>query len=289
MQCAEPGPETRVIDCTFGRGGYSEAFLKTGATVTAFDRDPSAKPYAEALRDSYGEAFAFFHARFSQIDAYCADQSADAIIFDIGVSSPQLDEGERGFSFMRDGPLDMRMGLSNLTAADLVNTEKETDLANLLYQYGDETRSRKIATAICKRRKTEPFTRTEDLAAFIKQVAPSSNYKIHPATKTFQALRIAVNEELKELETALQAALNLLKPDGRLIVVTFHSLEDAIVKKLFKDLTFEEKISKYAPIPPDYQRAPFEAITKKPLPPSDTEIRYNPRARSAKLRAIKKR
>ncbi len=278
-----------VVDCTFGCGGYTENFLKAGASVIAFDRDADAKLRAEKLLSVYPEKFRFFHTKFSQLSEHIAPASADAVIFDVGVSSPQLDNGERGFSFMRPGPLDMRMGLSEKTAADIVNETPETALANLLYEFGDETRSRKIASEICLRRKVAPFLRSEDLAEFIKKITPSRDRKIHPATKTFQALRIAVNNELDELKIALSQAIVALKSGGKLAVVSFHSLEDGIVKSFFKELISEEKFSKYAPKPAGYVDAPFKAIFKKPIVPARAEIIGNPRSRSAKMRVICKK
>jgi 16S rRNA (cytosine1402-N4)-methyltransferase len=224
---AQPG-ET-IIDGTFGAGGYSKAILDTGASVVAFDRDPSARKFAAPL-EATGR-FRLIDDRFSAMVDRLGEGSVDGVALDLGVSSMQLDEADRGFSFMRDGPLDMRMGADGPTAADLVNTLEHAELARIFYVYGEERESRRVASFILRRREETPFTRTLDLADVIeKALGGRRGAKTHPATKSFQALRIAVNEELSELEAGLLAAERVLKVGGRLAVVTFHSLEDRIVK-----------------------------------------------------------
>ena len=278
-----PAAGKHVVDGTFGAGGYARAFLATGAEVTAFDRDPTARRFAEGL----GPRFKLIEGRFSEMDTELGEASLDGVALDLGVSSMQLDEAERGFSFMRDGPLDMRMGANGPTAADLVNTADPTELARILFVYGEERKSRRIAGAIARRREEAPFTRTLELAEFVERVLGGRRgAKTHPATKTFQGLRIAVNEELAELEAGLVAAERALKTDGRLAVVTFHSLEDRIVKS-FLTLRAGRTPGGSRHLPPvEASQAPsFDLVFNGAHAPSDAELAANPRARSAKLRA----
>lgn len=276
-------PGEKVIDGTFGAGGYSRAFLGAGAEVVAFDRDPSAQKFAEGL----GDRFRLIEAKFSDMAVELGPDSVDGVALDLGVSSMQLDEADRGFSFMRDGPLDMRMSDTGQTAADIVNTAELKDLARMLWVYGEERQSRRIAAAIGRRRETEPFTRTLDFAEFVEKVLGGRRgAKVHPATRTFQGLRIAVNDELAELEAGLLAAEQVLKTGGRLAVVTFHSLEDRIVKAFFTERSGRTPGgSRHAP--PAQIGAPpsFQLIFNGAQGPSEAEIAANPRARSAKLRA----
>ena len=286
------GPGDVVIDGTFGAGGYTRAILATGASVIAFDRDPSVQRFtaefsATAQSSATDSRFRLIEDRFSQITAYLEDSSVDGVTLDLGVSSMQLDEAERGFSFMRDGPLDMRMGASGPTAADLVNDLDQVELARILYVYGEEHASRRIASFIVKRRAERPFTRTLDLAHVIERaLGGRKGAKVHPATRSFQGLRIAVNAELEELEAGLVAAERVLKPGGRLAVVTFHSLEDRIVKNFLAERAGRTPGgSRHAP--PVEQGAPasFQLISSKAIAPGDAELAVNPRARSSKLRA----
>ena len=276
-------PGQRVVDGTFGAGGYSRAFLAAGAEVVAFDRDPSARRFAEGL----GEKFQLIETRFSDMAVELGVDSVDGVALDLGVSSMQLDEADRGFSFMRDGPLDMRMSDTGQTAADIVNTADLKDLARILWVYGEERQSRRIAAAIGRRRAEEPFTRTLDFAAFVERVLGGRRgAKVHPATRTFQGLRIAVNEELSELEAGLRAAEEVLKDGGRLAVVTFHSLEDRIVKAFLTERSGRTPGgSRHAP--PAQVGAPpsFQLVFNGAQGPDAAEIAFNPRARSAKLRA----
>ncbi|MDP3852382.1 16S rRNA (cytosine(1402)-N(4))-methyltransferase RsmH [Phenylobacterium sp.] len=279
----EPGPGKRIVDGTFGAGGYSRALLATGAEVTAFDRDPSAARFASGL----GDRFRLIEATFSQMDEELGEASVDGVALDLGVSSMQIDEAERGFSFMRDGPLDMRMGADGPTAADLVNTAEPAELARIFWVYGEERESRRIARAIVRRRETEPFTRTLDLAEHIERaLGGRRGAKVHPATRAFQGLRIAVNDELAELEAGLVAAEHVLKAGGRLAVVTFHSLEDRIVKAFFTLRAGKTPGgSRHAP-PVEIKATPsFDLLFNGARAPSEDEVRANPRARSAKLRA----
>ncbi len=281
---AKPGD--MILDGTFGAGGYTRAILSSGASVTAFDRDPTVQRFTADLPATDGR-FRLIQDRFSQITAYFGPASVDGVTLDLGVSSMQLDEAERGFSFMRDGPLDMRMGDDGPTAADLVNTLDQTELARILYVYGEEHASRRVASFIVKRRAEEPFTRTLDLAAVIERaLGGRKGAKVHPATRSFQGLRIAVNDELGELEAGLAAAEAVLKPGGRLAVVTFHSLEDRIVKNFLAERAGRTPGgSRHAP--PTAQGAPpsFKLISTKAIAPGEEELAVNPRARSSKLRA----
>jgi 16S rRNA (cytosine1402-N4)-methyltransferase len=283
MEALEAAPGKTIVDGTFGAGGYSRAFLATGATVVAFDCDPSAARFAQGL----GERFTLVEARFSEMADKLGDKSADGVALDLGVSSMQLDEAERGFSFMRDGPLDMRMGAQGPTAADLVNTLEHPELARLFWLYGEEKQSRRVATAIVRRRAEQPFERTLDLAEVVeKALGGRKGAKVHPATRTFQALRIAVNEELSELEAGLEAAERVLKAGGRIAVVTFHSLEDRIVKAFFAERAGRTPAgSRHAPPTAKGPEPTFVLLFNGARAPSDAETAANPRARSAKLRA----
>jgi 16S rRNA (cytosine1402-N4)-methyltransferase len=280
---AQPG-ET-IIDGTFGAGGYSKAILDTGASVVAFDRDPSARKFAAPL-EATGR-FRLIDDRFSAMVDRLGEGSVDGVALDLGVSSMQLDEADRGFSFMRDGPLDMRMGADGPTAADLVNTLEHAELARIFYVYGEERESRRVASFILRRREETPFTRTLDLAEVIeKALGGRRGAKTHPATKSFQALRIAVNEELSELEAGLLAAERVLKVGGRLAVVTFHSLEDRIVKAFLAERAGKTPGgSRHAPPVAAGAPASFELIHNGARQASDAESAVNPRSRSAKLRA----
>lgn len=284
LAAMKPVAGETVVDGTFGAGGYTRAFLAAGAAVIAFDRDPTAARFAADLP---ADRFRLVQARFSEMADELGEGAVDAVALDLGVSSMQLDEAERGFSFLRDGPLDMRMGDEGPTAADLVNTAEPVELARILYVYGEERQSRRIAAAIARRRAEQPFTRTLELADFIeKALGGRRGAKVHPATRSFQAIRIAVNEELSELEAGLAAAERVLKPGGRLCVVTFHSLEDRIVKTFLAVRAGRTPAgSRHAP--PVAAGAPpsFQLLFNGAQGPSDAEVEANPRARSAKLRA----
>ncbi len=282
-----------VVDGTFGAGGYSRAFLASGAHVIAFDRDARVRPYVEALSRDYPERFQWVNRCFSEIEEGLAElghAQCDAIVLDIGVSSMQLDEAERGFSFLRDGPLDMRMSIDGRSAADLVNEDSKDDIAHVIWLYGEEHRSRAIASAIVRRRDEIPFTRTLDLADVVERaLGGRRGAPVHPATKTFQGLRIAVNDELGELERALETAETLLKPDGVLAIVTFHSLEDRIVKNFFNARTGKETGgSRHAPQANKTAPALYTLVTPKAVAASAEEVAVNPRSRSAKLRAARR-
>jgi 16S rRNA (cytosine1402-N4)-methyltransferase len=287
LEAVEPAPGRRIVDGTFGAGGYTRAFLERGAAVLAFDRDPSAERFAASLQAAHPERFRLAGRRFSELEHEVGGEPVDAVVFDIGVSSMQLDEADRGFSFMRDGPLDMRMGEDGPTAADLVNGEEPEALARIFWLYGEERASRRIAAAIVRRRAEQPFTRTLDLAEAVERaVGGRKGAPVHPATRVFQALRIAVNEELDELSAGLDAAERVLQPEGRLAVVTFHSLEDRIVKTFFTERAGRTPGgSRHLP-PAHAGDAPtFRLLFNGVRGPSEAELARNPRARSAKLRA----
>jgi 16S rRNA (cytosine1402-N4)-methyltransferase len=284
VDALSPAPGQTVVDGTFGAGGYSRAFLATGAKVVAFDRDPTVRRFSAGFPS---DRFRLVEARFSEMDAVLGEGGADGVALDLGVSSMQRDEAGRGFSFMADGPLDMRMGGAGPTAADLVNSLPPDELARIIFVYGEERESRRIARAIVRRREAQPFTRTLELAEFVeKALGGRRGAKIHPATRTFQGLRIAVNEELAELEDGLAAAERVLKAGGRLCVVTFHSLEDRIVKSFLGVRAGRTPSgSRHAP-PVEKTAAPsFQLLFNGAKGPSEAEVATNPRARSAKLRA----
>ena len=285
LRVADPVADHNILDGTFGAGGYSRALLRGGATVTAIDRDPNVERFAGELRDEFGEDFTFISGRFAELDTLVAansDTGIDVVVLDIGVSSMQLDEAARGFSFMREGPLDMRMGESGQSAADIVNTYDEGQLAELIFAFGEERKSRRIAKAIVEVRAEQPIITTLQLAKIIEEAIGRKPGGNHPATKTFQALRIAVNAEFDELVEGLFAAERLLPEGGRLVVVTFHSLEDRIVKRFFSGAKKSGQQSRHLPpVPVEAARwAPVAKATK----PSSAEIEVNPRARSAILR-----
>jgi 16S rRNA (cytosine1402-N4)-methyltransferase len=280
VDAMQPATGKTLVDGTFGAGGYSRALLSKGAAIIAFDRDPSAARFAEGLP---ADRFRLVERRFSELADETGEGAVDGVVLDIGVSSMQLDEAERGFSFMRDGPLDMRMAADGPTAADLVNDADPAEIARILYVYGEERESRRIARAIASRRAEQPFTRTLELAEFIeKTLGGRRGAKVHPATRSFQAIRIAVNEELSELEAGLAAAERALKTGGRLCVVTFHSLEDRIVKTFFAVRAGKTPAgSRHAP-PLAAAAAPsFQLLFNGAQGPSEAELAANPRSRSA--------
>jgi 16S rRNA (cytosine1402-N4)-methyltransferase len=271
------------LDCTFGAGGYSKAILEKDAKLIAIDRDPNVIKFAEKLASEYDKNFEFININFADLDE--SQLKVNGIVLDLGVSSMQLDTAERGFSFMRDGDLDMRMGNHGLSAKDFVNNAKEEELARVIYEYGDEPASRKIARSIVLARVEKPISTTFELANIVRRAIGRPPGKIDLATKTFQAIRIYVNGELDALERFLEKSESLLLENGRIVVVTFHSLEDRIVKQYFAKNTAKKVArSKYSKLPED-TGATYKLLYKKPLVPSDQEVRINPRSRSAKLRA----
>ncbi len=274
----------RWLDGTFGAGGYTRGLLDAGADqVVGVDRDPLAFDLAKPWAAEYGDRLVLQAGVFSKMDEYASD--LDGVVLDLGVSSMQLDLAERGFSFMRDGPLDMRMSQTGPSAADLVAELDEVQLADILYTFGEERASRRIARAIVREREAEPITTTLRLAKIIESCLPRSKPgQSHPATRSFQGLRIAVNAEYDELFEGLLAAERALKPGGLLAVVTFHSIEDRMVKRFFQHRAGKTgRANRYAP---ELEEVPsqFEIVTRKSVGPDDQELEENPRSRSARLR-----
>jgi 16S rRNA (cytosine1402-N4)-methyltransferase len=285
LTALEPAAGKVILDGTFGAGGYTSAILAAGADVIALDRDPTAIAAGQTMVAAHGGHLNLIHSQFSQLADHAPEGGLDGIVLDIGVSSMQIDEADRGFSFQKNGPLDMRMSASGVSAADVVNRAKVAELIRIFHFLGEESQSPRIAHAIEKRRADKPFETTRDLAGLIEIVTPRKmKDKIHPATRVFQALRIFVNDELGELAQALFAAERSLKPGGRLVVVTFHSLEDRIVKTFFSDRAGKAVGSRHMPVAHE-RAATFDRIGKPMVSASDAEAEINPRARSAKLRA----
>jgi 16S rRNA (cytosine1402-N4)-methyltransferase len=279
------------VDGTFGAGGYSRAILAAAdAQIVAIDRDRDAVARGADLVEASGGRLTLIEARFSELDRVArkfGHPAVDGVVLDLGVSSMQLDEAERGFSFRLEGPLDMRMGADGPSAADVVARASERDLADIVFHLGEERHSRAVARAIVAARAEAPIRTTRALAEIVARVVHARPGTIHPATRTFQALRIFVNEELAELATALGAAERILKSSGRLVVVSFHSLEDRIVKIFLAERSRTAGVSRHrpdiaAPAPT------FRLLTKRPIAPDEAEIAANPRARSAKLRAAER-
>ena len=299
LEMLQPRDGAHYVDGTFGGGGYSSAILEAAdCRVLGIDRDPDAIARGQALVQRFGGRLTLVQGEFSRMDELLSDSvssagntcagvekcGVDGVVLDLGVSSFQFDQPARGFSFREDGPLDMRMSLSGESAADVVNTADERTLTQIIARYGEEKNARRIARAIIAAR---PITGTAQLAAIVSdaQGPAALRLAIHPSTRTFQALRIHVNDELGELERGLDASLKILKPQGRLVVVSFHSLEDRMVKQfLVGRSTAAPRASRHAPVTAQ-PKAAFQLLTHRPLTPSETEIASNPRARSAKLRA----
>jgi 16S rRNA (cytosine1402-N4)-methyltransferase len=285
-------PGGRYIDATLGGGGHASGVLAASAPdgrVLALDRDPSALKVAQARLESYAERVTLVHSSFAHLGAVARAHEfspVDGVLFDLGLSSMQLDDPERGFAFMTDGPLDMRFDPTGggPSAADLVNELSAEALADLIFEYGEDRKSRRIARAIVEAR---PIHTTGELAAVIEQ-AVGRRERIHPATRTFQALRIAVNAELDTLEAVLPQAVELLAPGGRLVVISFHSLEDRIVKHFMRRESQDCICPPELPVCMCEHRASLRVLTRKPLRPSDEEVERNPRARSARLRVAEK-
>jgi 16S rRNA (cytosine1402-N4)-methyltransferase len=279
------------IDGTFGAGGYTRAILASAdCKVIGIDRDRNAIALGADMVDEAEGRLTLVEDRFSRLDIIARDSGYDAIdgiVIDAGVSSMQLDRAERGFSFRLDGPLDMRMSADGATAADVVNSAPERDLANIFFMLGEERHSRAIARAISKARADAPITTTGKLADIVASVVHARPGAIHPATRTFQALRIFINDELGELAAALEAAERILKPSGRLVIVSFHSLEDRIVKTFLADRAQTRGTSRHAPVAKSPEPT-FRMLTKRPVVADEEEIAANPRSRSAKLRAAER-
>ncbi|NRA73768.1 MAG: 16S rRNA (cytosine(1402)-N(4))-methyltransferase RsmH [Rickettsiales bacterium] len=286
-----PCNEERYIDCTFGNGGYSKAILeKANAIVYGFDLDPEA--YDAFIKtkkklNKKAENLYFFQCNFAELESKLAGTLVDGIVADLGVSSMQIDKPDRGFSFQKEGPLDMRMSQSGLSAYDVVNDYSEEELADIIYKYGEENKARQIARAIVKNRQISLIKTTSQLAEIIRAVFKGKKRgKIDFATKTFQAIRIWINGEIDNLKKLLETSERILKEGGRLVIVSFHGLEDKVVKNFMRDKSNHAKSSsRYLPDSSDQNIPSFKVITRKPIVPNDIEIKNNVRARSAKLRA----
>ena len=276
-----------IVDGTFGAGGYSQAIIDAGAGLFAIDKDPNARMVAAEFSRKYDKRFCFVNADFGTLDAHCLDRGlheVDGVVLDVGVSSMQLDQAKRGFSFMKDGPLDMRMGQTGMSAGDIVNRAEPNDLTRIIAILGEERHARRVSRAIVARREKKVISSTLDLAAIIeKTLGRKFSDKIHPATRTFQALRIFVNKELEQLAHGLFAAERILKTGGKLVVVTFHSLEDRIVKRFFANRCDGQIGSRHLPHIKSAEPG-FRQQKRGALRASDEEIEINARARSAKLR-----
>lgn len=288
-----PGDNKSYLDCTFGAGGYSKAILASAnCHVTAIDQDPDVKEYSAKLKTEFGNRFTFLQGNFADSNKLTDPSGYDGIVLDLGVSSMQLDREERGFSFMHDGTLDMRMSRDGYSAADFINEATQEELADVIYKYGEEVQSRQIAKMIVQERAKEKITSTVRFAEIVRQSMHYRKSKIDPATKTFQAIRIYINKELENLERFLSNVADLLKPGSRLLIVSFHSLEDSIVKSFFKEHSVKKIArSKYAqPLDPGSidENKWLKIITKKPLVPTGREIKENYRSRSARLRVAEK-
>jgi 16S rRNA (cytosine1402-N4)-methyltransferase len=287
LEALAPKNGGRYIDGTFGGGGYSRAILEAAdCSVLGIDRDPDAIARGQALVAQFAGRLTLMQAEFSTMDEFA--EPSDGVVLDLGVSSFQFDEPARGFSFREDGPLDMRMAKQGPSAADFVNSADEKTLADVITRFGEERHARRIARAIVAAR---PISRTAELAEIVsKALGPQAlRFAVHPATRTFQALRIHVNDELGELSRGLEAALKVLKPEGRLAVVSFHSLEDRIVKQfLSARSTSAPRGSRHAPSGAPRMNAEFRLLTPKPRTPGEAELARNPRARSARLRAAER-
>lgn len=293
LEILKPRDGGIYVDGTFGRGGYSRALLEAAdCTVYAIDRDPAAIEAGAQLAADHAGRLVLIEGAFGSMDSLLGAEGirlVDGIALDLGVSSPQLDEAARGFSFQQDGPLDMRMGATGATAAEVINSLEERELADILYRYGEERKARQVARAIVAARREQPIERTLALAEIVRRTVKQGKDKIDPATRTFQGLRIYVNDELGELERGLRAAEKLLAPGGRLAVVSFHSLEDRIVKTFLRDRSRQRpQGSRHLPMVETRDSATFDLISRSALKPGEEEARSNPRARSARLRGAER-
>lgn len=289
-------PKGIYVDATFGRGGHSGAILEkldSDGRLLAIDRDAAAFEGALDKLAGFRAQLDLRQANFCELGEVASDlniSAADGVLFDVGFSSTQVDDPQRGFSFMNEGPLDMRMDTSqDLRASDLVNNLDEKELADTIYKYGEERSSRRIARAIVRERRQGPIESTLQLAELIERANPRRGARIHPATRTFQALRIAVNRELECLEKGLEAALSLVRSGGRVVVISFHSLEDRLVKRLFKRHKPKEQSLQAGGVREIYDEPAVDWVVRKPLTASEEEKAENPRARSAKVRAVERR
>jgi 16S rRNA (cytosine1402-N4)-methyltransferase len=294
LAALQPKATGRYVDGTVGGGGHAAAVLAASSPtgwLFGCDRDGVAAEAAKARLAEFSGRFEIRQGNYADLAQWLEPNSCDGVLLDLGVSSPQLDSPERGFSFQQDGPLDMRMNKQQeLTAAKLVNLTASDELANIFWEYGDEEDSRRIARAIEMDRRTQPFERTRQLAELIERISPRAGRKSHPATKVFQALRMAVNDEIGSLKRGLEAALQILKPGGRLAVITFHSVEDRVVKDFGRRLSRDYEITGEVDVPElRIPRPPVvQLVSRKAIRPGEAEIAENPRSRSAQVRVMEK-
>ncbi|MBF8246857.1 MAG: 16S rRNA (cytosine(1402)-N(4))-methyltransferase RsmH [Rickettsia sp.] len=282
IQILSPKDNKKYLDCTFGAGGHSLSILRNtyNSYLTSLDIDSKILNFVDILKNKYSNRFTFIKSNFTEIDKLFNQEKFDGIILDLGVSSMQLDSSERGFSFSKDGFLDMRMGNSELTAFDVINKFSREELANIIYELGEEVQSKQIANAIVSFRKKSPINSTLELAKIVRNAMHYRPSKIDLATKTFQAIRIYINNELDNLRIFLSKVRNILSLNGIILIISFHSLEDKIVKNFFREYAIKKKSSNSDGF--------LKIITKKPIVPSKEEIFINKRSRSAKLRAAQK-
>lgn len=294
LEALRPRPGSLIIDGTVGGGGHGAMILRASAPtgrLLGCDRDGAAVAAATARLSEFSGRFEIRQANFDTLAEWIAAETCDGVLLDLGVSSPQLDWAERGFSFQQEGPLDMRMNpQAGRTAADWLNTAEESELARIFWEYGGEEQSRRIARAIAHDRETEPFQTTRQLAALLERISPRGGRKAHPATKVFQALRMAVNDELGALARGLEGAMKILKPDGRLAVISFHSVEDRMVKEFGRRLSRDYDFPGEVDVPELRRPRPARArwVRRQAIKPGDEEVRRNPRSRSAQLRVLEK-
>ena len=291
LEYLAPKDGGEYLDCTFGAGGYTKAILDSAdCAVTALDQDPTVLVFVEEIKKRFGKRFEFIQTNFADARVKLGTRKFDGIVLDLGISSMQVDSAARGFSFMQDGPLDMRMGNDGLSAAEFIASATEEEIGNVIYKYGQEVQSRQIAKNIVDARLLEPIDTTLKLAKIIRSAMHFRKSKIDPATKTFQAIRIYINKELESLEKFLNGLEDMLVPGGYILAVSFHSLEDSIVKYFFREHSARKVArSKYAQQPESIEEGKWlKVLTKKPVTPSGAEVIRNPRSRSSKLRvAIK--
>jgi 16S rRNA (cytosine1402-N4)-methyltransferase len=289
-----PAPGSQIADGTIGAGGHAAAILMASAPagrLLGCDRDAMAVEAATKRLSEFGERCEIRHGNYSEMSEWIPAESCDGVLLDLGVSSPQLDMAERGFSFQQDGPLDMRQDQrQRLTAAKLVNEAAPDELADIFWRFGGEEQSRRIARAIARERESRPFATTLQLAGLVEKIAPRAGKRAHPATKVFQALRMAVNDEIGSLKRGLDAAMTILKPGGRLAVITFHSVEDRVVKEFGQRLSRDYEVVGEVDVP-ELRRpraARLRWVSRKAILPGAEEVKSNPRARSAQLRVMEK-
>jgi 16S rRNA (cytosine1402-N4)-methyltransferase len=294
LAALRPAPGTLMADGTLGAGGHAAAILRTSAPtgrLVGCDRDAAAVEAARARLAEFEGRFEIRQGNFTGMADWIGAESCDGVVLDLGVSSPQLDRAERGFSFQQDGPLDMRMDQGQeLTAAAVLKEASVEELADIFWKFGGEQQARRVAREVAREREQRPFTRTRQLAALMERISPRAGRKTHPATKVFLALRLVVNDELSSLRRGLEAAMTILKPGGRLVVITFHAVEDRLVKEFGRDLSRGYSVPDGVDVPELRQPRPPEAkwVSRKAIVPGEAELRDNPRSRSGQCRVLEK-